>query len=163
MSGFADSYVGRLRAIVGSRTLLVPGSRIVIVDRAGRILLQHRSDFGVWGIPGGSAEEGETLEAAIKREVTEETGLSVSDARPFGFASDPLHETIVFPNGDRSHFFTLMFYTRSFTGDLAIGDDESLALDWFKSDDLPQQMLPNMRRSVEAYRTFERTAEFQLI
>ena len=60
MNDFADSYVGKLRKLVGSRLLLVPGARIVIENTSGEILLQKRSDFGVWGLPGGNAEEGES-------------------------------------------------------------------------------------------------------
>jgi ADP-ribose pyrophosphatase YjhB (NUDIX family) len=162
MAGFSDSYLGRLRALVGDRLLLVPGARLVIEDEAGRVLLQRRSDFGVWGLPGGNAEEGETLEAVVVREALEETGLVVRDVKPFGFGCDPAHETVTFPNGDRCQFFVLMFYTRSFSGQPVVTDEESTALGWFSVDDLPE-LLPNMARSLAAYREFKETGAFQLI
>ena len=116
MSDFASSYVGQLRQLVGNRLLLLPGARIVIQDDVGRILLQRRSDFGVWGLPGGNAEGGEDLPALIVREVKEETGLEISNVRPFGFASDPALESFTYPNGDHAQHFCLNFYTHDFAG-----------------------------------------------
>lgn len=159
---FAESYLGRLRQLVGTRLVLVPGARIVIERDDGRILLHKRTDFNIWALPGGNAEEGESIETLIVREVTEETGLTVRNVKPFAFASDPHHETFEFPNGDRTQFFALVFYTRSFTGQAAVMDDESSAVGWFAPHALPD-VLPNMARSIEAYVRFTETGEFQMI
>ena len=162
MTDFAQSYLGQLRSLVGPRLLLVPGARIVIENPAGQILLQKRSDFGVWGLPGGNAEEGEDLETVVIREVEEETGLVVSKVRPFGFGCDPEVETHTFPNGDRCQFFVLNFYTRDFQGVPRVADDESTELGWFGSDELPE-MLSNMQKSIAAYRHFQSSGQFQMI
>jgi 8-oxo-dGTP pyrophosphatase MutT (NUDIX family) len=58
-------------------------ARALIVDARGRVLLFHgelpdRPPW--WFAPGGALEEGETYEAAVAREVTEETGLEVDVA-----------------------------------------------------------------------------------
>ena len=63
----------------------VPGRRIpcvgaIITDSAGRLLLikrGHEPGMGLWSIPGGRIEPGESPEQAVVREVQEETGLSV--------------------------------------------------------------------------------------
>jgi ADP-ribose pyrophosphatase YjhB (NUDIX family) len=162
MPDFDNSYVGQLRKLVGSRLLLVPGARIVIENTSREILLQKRSDFGLWGLPGGNAEEGEGLEMTITRETAEETGLEVLDLRPFGFGCDPQVETFTFANGDCCQYFVLSFFTRSFRGTAKVGDRESSAIEWFSIVHLPE-MLPNMRRSVEAYTRFLQTGEFQII
>jgi ADP-ribose pyrophosphatase YjhB (NUDIX family) len=162
MTGFAESYLGQLRALVGSRLLLVPGARVVLENSAGEILLQKRSDFGLWGLPGGNAEEGEGLEAVAAREVFEETGLVVKDLKPFAFGCDPALETVTFPNGHQCQFFVLNFYGRDFSGALKMLDGESLALQWFAKNELPE-MLPNMRKSVLAYERFLQSQEFQMV
>jgi 8-oxo-dGTP diphosphatase len=54
-----------------------------IILREGKILLEKRGNEparGQWTIPGGVVEVGESLEAAVKRETREETGLEVNAA-----------------------------------------------------------------------------------
>lgn len=159
---FAQSHLGKIRQLVGSQLLLVPGARVVIQNPQGQVLLQKRRDLGLWGLPGGNAEPGEDLETVAKREVFEETGLTITDAKPFAFGGDPALETVTFPNGDSCQFFVLNFHTRSYSGDLAMQDGESLALEWFATDNLPR-MLANMKASVDAFETYCDTGAFQMI
>lgn len=61
---------------------------IILVDRAGRILLQHRGEDAptspnTWGTPGGHLEADETAEQAVRREVLEETGLQLDGPLAF--------------------------------------------------------------------------------
>ena len=65
------------------------GSGIVLVDSAGRILLQQRDDaqgpegYGRWALPGGGREGDETPRDTAIRELEEETGLRVERVRYF--------------------------------------------------------------------------------
>ena len=59
---------------------VVPCVGAVVHDAAGRLLLIRRGTEpgrGLWSVPGGRVEAGETLAAAVEREVREETGLRV--------------------------------------------------------------------------------------
>ncbi|TLF76665.1 NUDIX domain-containing protein [Nocardia cyriacigeorgica] len=58
-----------------------------VVEHDGRVLLLRRpgDDFmgGIWELPSGKVEPGESLERAVEREVEEETGLRVSGVGPY--------------------------------------------------------------------------------
>lgn len=54
----------------------------VVFDAEGKILLEHRSDDHLWGIPGGWVDVGEGPETALKREFIEEASLEIE---PLGF------------------------------------------------------------------------------
>lgn len=59
----------------------------VAFDDSGRLLLVKRANppsQGLWSIPGGRIEPGESAEIAVVREVLEETGLSVTIVREVG-------------------------------------------------------------------------------
>jgi 8-oxo-dGTP diphosphatase len=64
----------------------------VVFDGAGRVLLIRRKNEpfkGAFALPGGFVEIGETVEAACRREVLEETGVAVRELRLVGVYSDP--------------------------------------------------------------------------
>jgi 8-oxo-dGTP diphosphatase len=84
-----------------------------LVDGDGRVLVQQRPEgtamAGLWEFPGGKVEPGETPEAALLRELTEELGIDVEAAclAPACFASEPL--------GDR-HLLLLLYVCRKWSG-----------------------------------------------
>ncbi len=49
----------------------------IVIDPAGRVLTIQRADNGHWEPPGGVLELNETLEEGVRREVLEETGVTV--------------------------------------------------------------------------------------
>jgi 8-oxo-dGTP diphosphatase len=70
----------------------IPCVGAVIRDESGRLLMilrGHDPGRGLWSIPGGRIEPGETAEAAVVREVREETGLEVVCGPLLGTAELP--------------------------------------------------------------------------
>ena len=64
----------------------------VVRDANSRVLLIRRKNEpfkGAYALPGGFVDIGETVEAACRREVREETGLNVDALRLIGVYSDP--------------------------------------------------------------------------
>jgi mutator protein MutT len=59
------------RPLVGVGVVLVEDGRILLVQRG------HEPSKGLWAVPGGKVDFGETLSEAAVREVAEETGLEV--------------------------------------------------------------------------------------
>lgn len=71
---------------------MVPCVGAVVLDGAGRLLLirrGHAPSIGLWSVPGGRVEPGETLADAVVREVREETGLAVRPDSVVGRLSIP--------------------------------------------------------------------------
>ena len=87
MAPFEDSYIKSLRDSVGSSLLLVPGAQVLVMRADGKILLQRRSDNGVWEIPAGSCEPGQSFRTAASNELLEETGIEASTESLVAFAS----------------------------------------------------------------------------
>ncbi len=102
---------------------------IVLVSRGKEMLLVHaknfRSDF--YGLVAGFVETGETLEQAVQREVSEETGLSICNIRYF--ASQPWP----YPCG------LMVGFTADYAdGELHLQREELSAGGWFTADALPR-------------------------
>jgi 8-oxo-dGTP pyrophosphatase MutT (NUDIX family) len=78
-----DDYIKSIRELLGNTEISIPGTRAVIINGENKILLEERSDFKLWGLPGGSADPGESIDQTIQREVLEETGLTILNPIPF--------------------------------------------------------------------------------
>ena len=89
----------------------------IVFERDGRVLLVQRGrppGEGLWTVPGGRVERGETLAQAVSREVREETGLEVE----VGALA-----CVVERMGDDYHFVILDYVARVIGGTLRAGDD----------------------------------------
>ena len=162
MSGaFADSYIGRLRGKIGHDLLHVPGVRSVVENGDGNLLLHLRRDMKIWSFPGGGPEHGDDALTQLIRETKEETGLTPLNPQAFGFASTPETSILRYPNGDVCHYHDLVFYSTDYDGELRRQNDESLDVDWFAPDNLPD-CLNNVAVTVDAYLRFKDRGEFQI-
>jgi 8-oxo-dGTP diphosphatase len=129
-----SGYIAGLRRKIGNDLLLLPSVGGVVFDDQRRVLLQQASDDGAWYVPGGAIDPGEEPADAIVREMLEETGLHVEPLRVLGVAKSP---DIRYPNGHQVQYVAITFLCRIVGGTLKISDDESLALRFFDTRDLP--------------------------
>ena len=127
---------------------LRPSVAAIVRNGDGAILLQRRSDNGLWGLPGGSVEIGESVTAAVVREVKEETGLVVEVERLIGVYSDPSFQVVRYSDGNVVHYINTLMTCRIVEGTLQTCD-ESLELRFFDPSRLPDDMLRTHRIRVE--------------
>lgn len=87
--------------------IIVTGGAI-IRDQQNRILLQRRSDYGDWGLPGGGMDAGESIEETMIREVYEETGLKIKEYNLYTVYSGPRMK-YRYPDGNEVVFVMFLF------------------------------------------------------
>lgn len=103
----------------------------VVVD-GGRVLLIRRLNppfQGLWALPGGFVDVGESCEEAVVREVREETGLDGGILKLVGVYSDPARDP-------RGHTVSVVYLCEVVGGKLSAADDAADAR-FFPFDELP--------------------------
>lgn len=108
---------------------LVPAVSAVVLDDAGRILLHRRQDNGLWALPGGAMEVGESVAETVIREVEEETGYRVRPTYVVGVYSDPKH-VFAYDDGEVRQEFSVCVAAEVTGGQLTVSD-ESTEVGWF--------------------------------
>ncbi|TRV76455.1 NUDIX domain-containing protein [Streptomyces sp. 130] len=103
---------------------LVVAASAVVTDDAGRILLQRRRDNGLWALPGGGMDMGDSLPGTAVREVKEETGLDVEITGLVGTYTDPRH-VIAYSDGEVRRQFNVCFTARVTGGRPALSDEST--------------------------------------
>lgn len=119
------------------------------VFREGRVLLARRGQapsLGLWTLPGGRVEPGETLADAAAREVMEEVGVACAILGVAG-ALDIIQRD---PAGDlAAHFVVVSHAARWLAGEPATGP-EAAEVGWFDPTALPGETTPGLAGIVEA-------------
>ncbi len=106
-----------------------------LIWRAGQVLLVQRGrepSLGLWALPGGLVEIGETLTEALVREVAEETGLTVQPG-PFIGSFEPIVRDA--DGRVRYHYVVLDYLAFWEAGEPHAGDDAG-AVGWFAPEAL---------------------------
>jgi len=112
---------------LGKEGQLRMGCSAVIFDETHtKALLTRRTDNGLWCIPGGAMEAGESAAEACIREVWEETGLHVAVKRLIGVYSDP-NQLVVYPDGNKAHIVVMSFEVEVTGGELGLSNETTAA------------------------------------
>ena len=142
-------YYKYLRTYVGHKPIILPGSVVIILNNRNEVLLQKRHD-GYWGLPGGLMDLGESFEEVAKREVFEETGLIVENLQLLNVFSGSKYYLKV-SNGDELYSVTAVFYTREVSGDMNINYSESIKVQYFSINNLPNELTDEYKEFIEQY------------
>ena len=126
------------RPIVGVGGVIVEDGKVLLVRRKYEPLKGH------WSLPGGMVEIGEMLEAAVTRELLEETGLAV-DVGPVIEVFDRI--TADEDDRIRYHFVLIDYLCWRADGALRAGSDVDAAI-WADPDNLTEYSLTDKAMSV---------------
>jgi 8-oxo-dGTP diphosphatase len=127
----------RLKIIRATQKKFTASVGVIITNRGGKVLLlEHflRPGSG-WGIPGGFIEHGEQPEAAARREIREETGIELQNLQMLYV---------------RTHYRHIEFLFRAESNEKAtVKSREIRSLGWFAVDEMPEEMSPIQKSTVE--------------
>jgi ADP-ribose pyrophosphatase YjhB (NUDIX family) len=113
----------------------------VIKDDQGRLLLikrGHEPGAGLWSLPGGRVEPGETDTEALVREMREETGLVVQAGPLLGRVRRPAHDRPRAAAGGRDNtVLDIRDYAATVTGGTLRAGDDAAQARWVAVSELP--------------------------
>jgi ADP-ribose pyrophosphatase YjhB (NUDIX family) len=130
----ASPYIRRLRKVIGHDLIFVPAVSVLAVAD-DRVLLVYEVDQEAWSTPGGQMEVDERPEDAARREVLEETGLTVTIDGIVTVLGGPEFR-VVYRNGDEIAYVTTVYRGTVVSGEAEPDNEEVTAVDWFPIETL---------------------------
>jgi 8-oxo-dGTP diphosphatase len=119
---------------------ILPAVAAAIFNEKGEVLLQRRKDVNKWCIISGHVEFGETIEAAILREIEEEINLKASIVRFIGVYSSPESQTYIY--SDKRVQYVTSYFEAKLSGSIPdnFSNNETQELRFFDPKDIPDEM-----------------------
>jgi ADP-ribose pyrophosphatase YjhB (NUDIX family) len=130
-----DLRIGRYLAELGASLPVATVGALIFHPQNRKVLMLRTHKWSnLWGIPGGKIKGGETAEAALRREVKEETGLGIDRIR-FQLVQDCIHS----PEFYRPAHFLLLNYTCEAVEDVQVRlNEEAQEYRWCAMDEALQ-------------------------
>ena len=110
------------------------GDRFFLVERA------NEPGKGSYAFPGGKVEPGEALDAAIRRELKEETALDLVEAVLF---------EVLEVSGASGHYLLHVYLAHTISGNPQAGDDAA-SFGWYSQEDMHALTMPQSVRDMVA-------------
>jgi mutator protein MutT len=126
------------------------GVGAIIVDNRGRLFLARRgikakNERGLWEFPGGSVEFGETVAAALRREMREEFGIEITVGELLDVVDHILKE-------EGQHWVSPTYLCTITAGEPHIMEPEKCAeIGWFRPDEVPKELTQISRENLAHY------------
>jgi mutator protein MutT len=120
------------------------------IYKDGQVLLLRRLQppfAGYWTAPGGKVRPGETPDEAVRREVREETGLTIAM---------PRLRLVVLESGPRPllNWLLYVYLADAFSGEIRVSDEGPLA--WTPVERLPDVGMPEVDRIISQHALSDR-------
>ena len=129
-------------------TLRAGASSLIFDQGRKKVLLTRRADNGLWCLPGGGMDPGESAEETCIRETLEETGLHVRVTRLVGVYTSP-NIMIRYADGNRTQPVTFSFEAEIVGGELGLSD-ETTAYGYYSVDELDAiDLWPHHRQRIQ--------------
>lgn len=129
-------------------TSIVIAVSAFVTDERDRLLMIRRTDNGLYALPGGRHELGETMTQTAIREADEETGIQIEVTGLIGIYSNPDH-VMAYSDGEVRQEFSICFRGRAAGGAPRTSDESSEVL-WVDRQDLDAiDVHPSIRLRIE--------------
>jgi 8-oxo-dGTP pyrophosphatase MutT (NUDIX family) len=151
-------YIAAVREKLGTDLLFIPAAGMAVFDDEGRLLLARHAEGNRWTTPGGAIEPGESPREAAIRELLEETGLHGDECELFGAYGGPEFE-IIYRDGNRVAYVSIMYGCRQVRGELRLQADELREVRWMSEAEAMDLPLPGTTRVIlpDAYEWWRAT------
>ena len=116
---------------------------VILRSDETQVLLTQRADNGLWCLPGGLLEVGESLDACVRREVMEEIGCVVEVDKLVGVYSQP--NLRVMPPA--THYLVVVCVLAQIVDGVPRTSNEVVSTGFFPIDDLPT-LVPNQSERI---------------
>jgi nucleoside triphosphatase len=116
---------------IATKPYPLPAVAALIAGPSGRVLIVRTHKWsGLWGVPGGKVDYGETLETALKREMLEEVGLEIRDPF-FAFTSELIED----PKFHKPNHFISLEYVAFADHEEVIFNEEIAEFAWVRLEE----------------------------
>lgn len=131
------------------------GCDVFVINDEKKLLLIKRSDNGLWALPGGCHDLGETPKICAERECFEETGYKVVCTELLGVYSSNCYEHIHYPWKENE--FTHLLFLAKLSGGEKTTSIETTEVEWFGKSEIPELSDGHDIRIADGWKYIENT------